>query len=354
MDFGATLKQLRNEAGLSQLDFADKIDVHSQTVSKWERNISLPDFSMLGIIAENLGVGIDTLLGVKSENSVSGNFDNIKFGEGLRLKRKEKGLSQGEFGLAVGVNADVVSKWERGLICPDFDRLKSISDYYGVLPSELYFSKFKEVSVATTSGKNGKVKTKWKNRFLYGAISLVLAAIITLSLVLIIPKVARIEDLDDDNQTEETVEYDLEFSSPVENPVILREESVYYCLVHNRHCILNGGLDFAVKLKESVYAVTDGEVVEIIEPSEAFSKGVDDIGVEVVIERADGVRTVYWSVILNDGVEVGTKVKCGQEIGRVGNHHRARCQRDDGGSVHVHIEKDGETINLKDKIKESE
>ncbi|MBS5856325.1 MAG: helix-turn-helix transcriptional regulator, partial [Firmicutes bacterium] len=35
--FGGRLKKLRKEANITQNDFADKLLVHSQTVSRWER-----------------------------------------------------------------------------------------------------------------------------------------------------------------------------------------------------------------------------------------------------------------------------------------------------------------------------
>ncbi|MBS5856155.1 MAG: helix-turn-helix transcriptional regulator, partial [Firmicutes bacterium] len=35
--FGERLKKLRKEANITQNDFADKLLVHSQTVSRWER-----------------------------------------------------------------------------------------------------------------------------------------------------------------------------------------------------------------------------------------------------------------------------------------------------------------------------
>ena len=49
--FGERLKKLRKEANITQNDFADKLLVHSQTVSRWERGLIEPDISQLGEIA---------------------------------------------------------------------------------------------------------------------------------------------------------------------------------------------------------------------------------------------------------------------------------------------------------------
>lgn len=362
MDFGATLKRLRQEKGLSQFDFANRIDVHSQTVSKWERDISLPDFSMLSMIAKNLDIPFDRLFGIENALSVDGNFDNVKMGEGIRLKRKEKGISQAEFGALIGVTADIVSKWERGYVCPDLDRFKSVCDYFEVLPSELYYANFKskeiKVNVSDDVATITDKREKRKYGFIVVAIALLTVVVIMLSVIVLIPN-CKGEDLTEppaEEPLEEPAFVEVGFVHAVDNPVILRgeNETVYWCELHGRYCTTNGGYDYAAQIGQTVYAVTSGKVSEIIEPSAAFANGIDNVGVEVVIERADGIRARYWSLKLKDGIEIGTEIEKGQEIGFVANHHRARCQRDDGGSVHVHIEKDGETINLKDKIKESE
>ena len=62
--FGETLKKLRKEKGLTQEVLAEFLGVSFQAVSKWERNESYPDLSILPVIAAFFGVSTDTLLGV--------------------------------------------------------------------------------------------------------------------------------------------------------------------------------------------------------------------------------------------------------------------------------------------------
>ncbi len=62
--FGETLKKLRKEKELTQEVLAEFLGVSFQAVSKWERNESYPDLSMLPVIAAFFGVSTDTLLGV--------------------------------------------------------------------------------------------------------------------------------------------------------------------------------------------------------------------------------------------------------------------------------------------------
>lgn len=57
-NLGERLKKLRKKANITQTELADKLNVHVQTVSRWERNSSAPDMAMYGILAQLLGVVI--------------------------------------------------------------------------------------------------------------------------------------------------------------------------------------------------------------------------------------------------------------------------------------------------------
>ena len=67
--FSERLKQLRKEKGLSQQELADMLCVVRQTVSKWEKGLSLPDADMLIKLANALGISVNELLGIQMENS---------------------------------------------------------------------------------------------------------------------------------------------------------------------------------------------------------------------------------------------------------------------------------------------
>lgn len=60
------LYELRRRASLSQEEFAEKLGVSRQAVSKWERGEAYPDTENLIVISEMFGVTIDELL--RSEN----------------------------------------------------------------------------------------------------------------------------------------------------------------------------------------------------------------------------------------------------------------------------------------------
>lgn len=138
--FGERLKSLRKTAGITQQELADKLNVHLQTVSKWERGISEPDFSLLGDIAAALGVTFERLLGTdEGECTYDGSFSPEDSGRALASARKAKGESQDEIAAAVGVSPDIVSKWERGIICPDMEQLCALAVHFEVPVSKLYF-----------------------------------------------------------------------------------------------------------------------------------------------------------------------------------------------------------------------
>ena len=57
------IKALRESKGLSQDELAVKLNVVRQTVSKWERGLSVPDADLLIALAEALGQPVSVLLG---------------------------------------------------------------------------------------------------------------------------------------------------------------------------------------------------------------------------------------------------------------------------------------------------
>lgn len=71
------LKNLRKEKGLSQEELAIKLNVVRQTISKWEKGLSVPDSEMLILIAEELGVTVTTLLGEQIEEKEQSELKEI-------------------------------------------------------------------------------------------------------------------------------------------------------------------------------------------------------------------------------------------------------------------------------------
>lgn len=63
--FGEKLKTLRKQKGFSQEELASRLHVVRQTVSKWEKGLSVPDADTLIKLADILEVTVPELLGAK-------------------------------------------------------------------------------------------------------------------------------------------------------------------------------------------------------------------------------------------------------------------------------------------------
>ncbi len=60
--FAENLKKIRKDKGYTQEALAEKLNVVRQTVSKWEKGLSLPDVDMLSKIANVLETDVNILL----------------------------------------------------------------------------------------------------------------------------------------------------------------------------------------------------------------------------------------------------------------------------------------------------
>ncbi len=60
---GTRLRSLRDEAGISQDELAEKLEVHQTAVSAWERGTAIPTPAALLRLAEFHEVTVDHLLG---------------------------------------------------------------------------------------------------------------------------------------------------------------------------------------------------------------------------------------------------------------------------------------------------
>lgn len=78
------IKKYRKEKGFSQETLAQELNVVRQTISKWEKGISVPDAEMLSKISEVLDVSVMTLLG-GNEETVPEKTDNSEIANQLYI-----------------------------------------------------------------------------------------------------------------------------------------------------------------------------------------------------------------------------------------------------------------------------
>lgn len=82
---GEKIKAGRHGKGLSQQEFADMLSVVRQTVSKWEKGLSVPDSDMLVKIAEILEVSVTELLSEDNTPTLPEVTEQNKKGRALPL-----------------------------------------------------------------------------------------------------------------------------------------------------------------------------------------------------------------------------------------------------------------------------
>ena len=89
--FSENLKAIRKAKGYTQEELAIKIHVVRQTVSKWEKGLSVPDADVLTKIADVLEVSVSELLGAEIKEEINRNEvaeQLAKVNEQLTIKNK--------------------------------------------------------------------------------------------------------------------------------------------------------------------------------------------------------------------------------------------------------------------------
>lgn len=72
--FAETIRQLRNDRGLSQMQLAEQMYVTRSTVARWESGSRMPDAVMITRLAKCLGTSAERLLSLFSEEEESPNI----------------------------------------------------------------------------------------------------------------------------------------------------------------------------------------------------------------------------------------------------------------------------------------
>ncbi|MBN1568435.1 MAG: transcriptional regulator, partial [Acidobacteria bacterium] len=95
---GDHIKKRRLDLGLLQKEVAERIGVHTQTITNWEKQRTLPEIRFIAPIIEFLGY--DPLPQPKS------------FPERLKNYRLKQGLSQRKLAAKLGIDPSTIGNWE--------------------------------------------------------------------------------------------------------------------------------------------------------------------------------------------------------------------------------------------------
>lgn len=101
-DFCNIVSLLRREKGWTQAEFADRLGISPQSISKWECGVGFPDVTLFPVIAETLSVPIGVLFGEQIETEErmdmqnkqnSQNKQNDQF-ERISIDQREAGYTE--------------------------------------------------------------------------------------------------------------------------------------------------------------------------------------------------------------------------------------------------------------------
>ena len=89
---GMMISSLRKDKGMTQLELAEKMGVTDKAVSKWERDLSMPDLNSIPKLAEIFEISVDDLMQMKtdttenrSQNKVDEIIDTVLKGIGIAM-----------------------------------------------------------------------------------------------------------------------------------------------------------------------------------------------------------------------------------------------------------------------------
>lgn len=84
-NIATNISAMRNAAGLTQAQFAEKLNYTDKAISKWERGESVPDIAVLWKIADMFGVTVDWLISDHGRTEPTPDAEAVRAGKRNRL-----------------------------------------------------------------------------------------------------------------------------------------------------------------------------------------------------------------------------------------------------------------------------
>lgn len=131
----ARIKEIRKSLKLSQTEMAEKIGIHVQTLSKYERGEQTPSAETIVAIADGLGVNLIWLLNGEGEMLRTPSELSIRI-RGIRETFK---LSLTEMAKKIDVNPETLNDYEKGINDPADEIINAIIDRFDISPAWILF-----------------------------------------------------------------------------------------------------------------------------------------------------------------------------------------------------------------------
>ena len=144
-DLGNKIARKRKDIGLTQIEFAEKLNVTRQTVSRWEAGTVMPDIDKISDIAEILEVSCDYLL----RDAVTDEKDNNPKGVSrvlgaLKGKRVKLNFFEDESDIDLYNKECVIEDFEGNWMRISFESKKGSAEKLIPVSSVLSFEEVKE------------------------------------------------------------------------------------------------------------------------------------------------------------------------------------------------------------------
>lgn len=132
MYLAQNLKYLREQMGLSQRDFSEKLGLSCATIGMWEQSHRKPDIEMIVRLAEYFGVTLDDLVLRDLRPPIP------KYAENIRYLRLGHGMIQEQIGELLALkNKSSLSLIEAGKSGISVENLEKLADFFGVTLDDL-------------------------------------------------------------------------------------------------------------------------------------------------------------------------------------------------------------------------
>ncbi len=303
---GNFLRYARKRSGLTQEQIAERLNIVTPVLSKWENDKAVPPLDILCKLCNILNISIEECINAELSNEKRvlppKNYQPEKLGETLKTLRLKNGWSQAEVGKKLFVTSQTVSKWEAGGVS-SLEVLGKLAELFGMTPMELLngLEHVRDLSEKQTVAEQLKKPNRLKIKFtaVILAVIIFLGAIagLTVGLVLNLKDGANITRPEQPEPEPEPEPEICDFVVPVKDFYKIDNHGQDVTGVYIINCMF-----FDVVAGTPVFAVADGTVLDV----NIF---------EITIEHSNGYISKYGHTEINtDCVTVGQEVKKGQQI----------------------------------------
>lgn len=126
---GSRIRALREEAGLSQAELAEKLNVSRVAVTKYETGETNPARS-LKKLSNLFNVSVDYLL--NGEEPYNIHTSNLRIGDTIRQLRESKKLPKSALAALCDVTTRAVTSWENNITQPSLDTITKLAQLFNV------------------------------------------------------------------------------------------------------------------------------------------------------------------------------------------------------------------------------